>query len=73
MSESIYLREAISKIEQSEGDITANYQGVLIRQAKLNLQISIARSLERIADALEGLQDNKHTDKHTYNLQVDRR
>jgi hypothetical protein len=47
-----YLQDAINKIEQSEGDVTNNYQEVLIRQAQLRLQISIALSLETIAKEL---------------------
>lgn len=52
-----YLQDAISKIDQSEGDCTTNYQAVLIRQAELRLQISIAQSLAEIAKQLDILTD----------------
>lgn len=47
-----YLQDAINKIEQSEGDCTTNYQAVLVRQAELRLQISVAQSLAEIANLL---------------------
>lgn len=63
MSESIYLREAIEKVNYSEGDVGAGYQEILIRQADLRLKISIARSLERIADMLEEMNDRAVTNR----------
>jgi hypothetical protein len=53
-----YLQLAISRIDQSEGDVTNNYQAVLIRQAELYLQISIAQSLAKIANELEMMNSN---------------
>jgi hypothetical protein len=57
-----YLQDAISKLNQSEGDVTSNYQASLERQVELYLQVSIAISLERIADALEALHNNGLTE-----------
>lgn len=65
-----YLQHAISKLQQSEGDVTANCQAVLIRQVELYLQVSIAQSLEQIADALEELKDKDSNNLTEYKKQA---
>jgi hypothetical protein len=50
-----YLDDAISKYKLTNTDITGNYQTFLEKSASLELQISIAQSLAKIADELEKL------------------
>jgi hypothetical protein len=56
-----YLQDAINKIDQSEGDCTNNYQEVLVRQAELRLQLSVAQSLAEIVKQLKELNRQVNT------------
>lgn len=74
-----FLQDAISKVERSEGDASVDYQQVLIRQAQLRLQISIAISLEKISDYLETLakiantlDEIKNTNEQKFNFTVNK-